>query len=59
MSRWEAEVDLIQRLQLVLVEKIRQVDASDLRTIREYIELIRELRVYVELVKASGGTTPA
>lgn len=38
-----AEVDVIKRLRLVLVEKIREVPADNLDTIREYIKEIKEL----------------
>ena len=37
------ESDLIKRLRQILVEKIREVPATDLETIREYIKQIKEL----------------
>lgn len=39
----QTQVDPIRRLQQALVEKIRDVEASDLDTIKEYIRLIRQL----------------
>ena len=37
------EVNVIKRLRLVLVDKVREVPADDLDTIREYIKEIKEL----------------
>ena len=38
-----SHIDPIERLRQVLVEKVKEVDATDLETIREYIKEIKEL----------------
>lgn len=46
------DVDPARRLRQILVEKVREVDAGDLETIKEYIKLIEELE---EKEKGGGG----
>ena len=46
------EVDVFRKLQEALVEKIREVPASDLDTIREYIKEIKELKEFRETKEA-------
>jgi hypothetical protein len=46
------DIDVIKRLRLVLVEKIREIPADDLEKVREYIKEIKELEAQEKQAEA-------